>query len=367
GGLERHFVDLCTALSGRGIEVIAVADQAFADRLPQTVRHVPIRVDGPRHSPLSLARVARTIGQYEADIIHTHATKATSMFRTVRPFFLRGPLHVATVHGMKRSVNAYESADAVICVSQRVSRTIRRAAKRVIYNGIEPNGLPTDADRASARLALGVPEGRPLLMTVGRLASVKGLDVLIEAMVNVEATLAIVGDGPELRCLQEQAARLGVDDRVIFTGFRDDVPCLLPGADLAVISSRREGFPYVLVEMLQNRLPVLTTDVGDMRELLGDAMVVPTQDPAALRERLQRALEDLSGLKEKFAPHFDRARREFTCTQMAEQTLELYEQVLAKRPHRPYQTREDDPTRRDRRSAGYPLGSAAAGASGGSS
>lgn len=327
GGMEKHFVELCHALTERGVAVTAVADPTFADRLHPPVKHVPLEMTGSRFSPRRLARLVKILRAADADIIHTHATKAAAMMRLVRPFVRRGR-HIATVHGYKKNVRAYQAADAVICVSHRVGERIHHPGKHVIYNGVAPPARCDPAARQTIRRELGIGDEEPMLLAIGRLAPVKGFDVLLQAMVGVEATLVIVGDGPKASRLQRQAKQVGVSDRVIFAGYRDDVHRFTAAADLAVISSRREGFAYVLIEMLQAGLPVISTDVGDMRQVLGDDVTVPVEDPAALHARLAAALEDLPGLRERFEPTIARARREFTLDHMAAATIDLYQQML---------------------------------------
>jgi len=138
------------------------------------------------------------------------------------------------------------------------------------------------------------------IVVVGRLAPIKRLDVFVEAMALVRLRLprvaaTLVGDGPERRRLEEEARRFRVDDRLRFVGFHRDVGPWLAAARLCVMSSDSEGVPLALVEAMMSGLPVVATDVGDVRDLVEDGVsgfLVPRRDPAALADRIVEVLED---------------------------------------------------------------------------
>ncbi|MFL6202854.1 MAG: glycosyltransferase, partial [Thermoanaerobaculia bacterium] len=159
---------------------------------------------------------------------------------------------------------------------------------RVIENGIDPV-LFRPLDRVEARRSLGLPEGGPLLVSVGTLAPRKGFHLVMEAMAGLRPDLrfAIVGGAgaegameSELRAL---AARLGIGNRVIFAGprGRSELAAWYSAADLFVLASGHEGCPNVVIEALACGTPVVATPVGNVPELLeGVGIVVERQVPA---------------------------------------------------------------------------------------
>lgn len=152
-----------------------------------------------------------------------------------------------------------------------------------------PNGVDTDryspgVDR-QWRSAHGIPDDAVLCGTVGRLRPEKNLDLLLRAFAQANEPrcwLAIAGDGPDLPSLARQAGALGVSERVIFAGnLLNPVP-FYRNLDLFVMSSVTEQMPVALLEAMSCGLPVLATDVGDIREMLREsstpATLVPSQN-----------------------------------------------------------------------------------------
>lgn len=153
---------------------------------------------------------------------------------------------------------------------------------------------------AAARRSLGAGEGDLLVLAAGRLHEQKRFDVLLEAFAAVRkrvpaARLAIVGTGNLRAELESRARDLGVADRVLFAGFRADMPAVFAAADLFAISSDDEGLPMVAIEAMAAGLPVVATEVGSVGDLVEDGesgLLVPRRDPAALAGALEEVLAD---------------------------------------------------------------------------
>src|SRR5205814_7280998 len=144
------------------------------------------------------------------------------------------------------------------------------ASYHVVPSAVDLAQLPvaTDRDRERARARLGLPAG-PLVVCVGRLSRQKAQDVLLEAWPRVasavpDATVALVGDGPE-----EPALRARNAPNVLFAGWRDDVPDWLAAADVVAIPSRWEGLPLVVLEAMARGRSVVSADADGMAESLG--------------------------------------------------------------------------------------------------
>ncbi|PIV75441.1 MAG: colanic acid biosynthesis glycosyltransferase WcaL [Rhodobacteraceae bacterium CG17_big_fil_post_rev_8_21_14_2_50_65_11] len=161
---------------------------------------------------------------------------------------------------------------------------------KIVHCGVEP-----------ARYTAGDRDGTRLVF-VGRLASVKGIAVLLEAFVDVLAarpdlTLTLVGDGPERAALEAEAARLGVAGTVRFAGYQSqaEVADLLASHDALVLPSFAEGVPVVLMEALAAGLPVIATAVGGVGELVKDGetgCLIAPGDAAALCDAILRMFGD---------------------------------------------------------------------------
>lgn len=144
------------------------------------------------------------------------------------------------------------------------------------------------------------PKPGKKLLFVGRLAGVKGVPVLLEALTTLrdlhpDLRLTLVGDGPERAVLEAKAQVLGVADLVDFVGYKsqDEVAEHLAQSDIFVLPSFAEGLPVVLMEALASRVPVVTTRIAGVAELVEDGVngyLVPPGDVASLTDRLEQLL-----------------------------------------------------------------------------
>jgi glycosyltransferase involved in cell wall biosynthesis len=168
---------------------------------------------------------------------------------------------------------------------------------RVVYNGVDASRF-FPGSKHEARKKLGVTEDNPVLLWVGSLVPVKGLDVLMLALQRVSQLgqgfrCYLVGDGPCRRLLVNQIGQLGLTDRVSLVGPRPhrDLPDWFRAADVFVLPSRSEGVPNVLLEAMACGVPFVATDVGGVAEVADSAsgpLVEP--NPEALANALTRVL-----------------------------------------------------------------------------
>jgi rhamnosyl/mannosyltransferase len=175
-----------------------------------------------------------------------------------------------------------------------------------------------------------------VVLFVGRLRAYKGLPHLLEALVHVDANLALVGDGPERRRLQRLTRRLGLSDRVHFTGHLPDaaLPAAYQAADLFVLPSHlpSEAFGLVMVEAMASGLPVVCTELGTGTSVVvrhgQTGLVVPPADPAALADALRHLLADDALRRRLGRAGLQRARDEFAADVYVQRTLDAYADVL---------------------------------------
>jgi glycosyltransferase involved in cell wall biosynthesis len=237
---------------------------------------------------------------------------------------------IATVHGIKKRVNLFRHFDHVIAVSEAVKKQVLSDYRA----RIDSSKVSVILNGVVRRLGSGPRESvgthvPPVVLAVGRLAPVKGFDVLIEAWASVkDARLQIAGDGPDRESLEALIRKHNLQERVILLGQRTDVPELLAQSDLMVISSRREGMPLVLAEALHAECPVVSTAVGGMVGFLPESVLTRSEDPKALAERINEALSDLPGYSEHLEPLYRFARTEMTVEAMARKTADVYQQVI---------------------------------------
>ncbi|WP_435750920.1 glycosyltransferase [Thauera sp. AutoDN2] len=325
GGLEKHVVELANGLmrhKKEGVQVCVIADPMYGVRFAQDITFMPFVFSGSRRNPIALFQLWRTIRQTRPNLVHAHGNKAASMIGSLLPLL---KVHsVATLHSRKKNVRMFRAFERVIAVSKVSTLNLEHPGIRIVYNGIAPSD---DHSQASDGAWHNAPRGKRVI-AVGRLVPVKGFDILIEAWSKIDAYLLILGEGFERPRLESLIADRGLTDRVRLAGHQHDVLPYVRSADLMVISSRYEGCPYVLIEALQQNLPVASTRVGVMPELLPAQALYDVEDPSALASTIQYALTDLDAFKTTFEAAFTHASTQLTLDNMLERTLSIYKELF---------------------------------------
>ena len=235
-------------------------------------------------------------------------------------------------------------ADRITCVSQKVAdfaiREIKIPQEKII---IIPNGISMDQyshirSLSEERISLGLPEGL-LIGTVSRAHPIKGLAILLDAFAMLlidrpQVHLVLVGSGPQLHELQQQANKLGLEGHVIFLGERRDIPSILAAIDIFVLPSLFEGMPNAVLEAMASGLPVVATSVGGTPEVIMDGvtgLLVPPGNPTALTNAMVRLLEDPGLRSEMGQAAYMRVKQYYTQEQMVQKTELLYQDLMALR------------------------------------
>jgi glycosyltransferase involved in cell wall biosynthesis len=182
---------------------------------------------------------------------------------------------------------------------------------------------------------------RPIVLFVGRLVPYKGVDILLQAVKELDAVALIVGDGPMRSGLEALAQQLGISDRVRFLGSVADaeLAALYRACNVFVLPSvtRQEAFGVVQLEAMAAGRPVVSTDVGTgvgwVNRHGETGYVVPPRDPVALREGIRRVLADPELQKSMGDAAMRRAGSVFSIERMIDGTLALYRDVMATAGH----------------------------------
>lgn len=205
-------------------------------------------------------------------------------------------------------VRALQANDAVITVGRQLADAVEAlgipAGKvHVVYQGVD-DALFSPGSSMEARRRLGIPERGKVLVSIGSLIPVKGIDVLLEAMARLvvrepDVRLYLVGDGTGRRDLEKLTTKLGLERTVRFVGRVDQagLPDWYRAADLSVLASRSEGVPNVLRESLACGIPFVATRVGGVSEIAAgtDCRLVPADDPGALADAIAASLAEPRG------------------------------------------------------------------------
>lgn len=362
GGLFRHVRDLVPAQQALGIEVGVVCDSNAADgltreRLAALEPHlslglhlIPMRRAvgiGDAAAYRSVLDVAERCG---ADILHGHGAKggayarlaASAMRRRGRAAacfytphggslnYASGSLQGRIFHKLERHLEKlttgiiFESA-----WSARMFRThigITSSAVRIVPNGL----LPADFE------AVEPEPGAADVLFVGELRDLKGIDVLLEAIASVrlrhDIKALIVGDGPDRAMMVELASALGLEGSVSFPGAMPARKAFARGRML-VVPSRKESFPYIVLEGAAAGLPLIATTVGGIPEIVegSDTPLVPIDGVAELARAIRSAIENPAEAKARASRLQARVMSRFTVERMARDIVGFYGDCAQKR------------------------------------
>lgn len=316
-----------------------------ADALGVTTLALPHPRD-PAFRPV----IADFLRDCRTDVFHVHVGSGRENFDGARAARDAGvPAVVQSQHqpwlhsSPGRRVPFFEGlqeVDHLIAVSEALSRTYDRIGVPPGQITTVPNGVGVrrhQPDRLAARCSLGLDPDQLVVMTIGRLARMKGHCDLIDATPGLVdrfpgLRVLIVGDGPLRAQSTAQIAARGVEDCVRLLGHRSDARQLLDAADVFVLPSLHEGMPLVALEAMEAALPVVATRVIGSEEVVVDqltGLLVPAHDPAALGAALTALLADPVLRARLGRAGRDRYLAEFTRRRMAEETLAVYAKVLA--------------------------------------
>jgi glycosyltransferase involved in cell wall biosynthesis len=305
-------------------------------RMPQFFRELRGERPSVFHAHLNWPMACK-FGLIAAALARIPAVVATEQLFVEYPFPLRALVYVLQ-QVIARGVDRY------IAVSHHVARRLRQTFSLsapkvcVIHNSVflAPFGrLPN----AELRAQLTRATERPIVLTLARLDKQKGHCYLLEAAARVpEAMFVLAGDGPERPALEAQARALGLSNRVIFLGYRDDVCDLLASCDVFVLPSLFEGLPLSVLEAMAAGKPVVATAIGGTDEAVVDGvtgLLVPPADSAALANAIRMVLSDPVLSQRLGAAGRARAHEQFSAEAMVRRISEIYDELLDSRkaPH----------------------------------
>ncbi len=304
-----------------------------------------------------ILRLARFLKKHRPDLVHTHGVRANLCGRSAAKLANNHPV-ITTIHSLVTKdyptnlANWFYAAvdritmpwaDYLICVSARlkdyvVKKGFPREKVEVIGNGIDlaPFEKLDEVDRKNIREEFQIRSEDKVVGTVGRLVPIKGYDVFLKAaqkmaLQNDSIRFLVVGEGPSEKELKALARRYKIEEKVIFAGYRKDIPELFKAMDVFVISSYSEGGPIVLLEAMASGVPVVSTRVGGIPEVIEDGqtgLLVPPGKEEELAEKIMKLLKQPDLRRSIQEKALKKVRQEFTTDRAVEKTQALYLRLL---------------------------------------
>lgn len=355
GGLFRHVADLVAGQIERGHRLGIIADSTqygpypesilagLKDRLVHGLTRIPISreiglsdISGTRH-------VAQRMREANADVVHGHGAKGGAFARLAAPF--HPAVRVYTLHGgsllyrpgslghifyitlekllrPRTDLFLFESAYIGDLYRRKIGEP--KALSRVVRNGVAGRDL---------ELAKPGPNATDLFF-IGELRPIKGVDVLIDAIADLKQsglplTATIVGDGASRAALEQQVQQRGLANEIKFTGAIPARQAFALGK-LAVIPSRGESMPYVVIELAAAQVPLIATNVGGIPDIFGDqaGRLLPPDDRSALAHAITDAVKNPETIRAQSLALRERIKTSFSLDHMVDEALAAYRDAI---------------------------------------
>ncbi|RJR35888.1 MAG: glycosyltransferase family 1 protein [Desulfobacteraceae bacterium] len=312
----------------------------------------PVHCSG-RLDPGIIRQLIRILRTNSIDILHCHEQK--SRFYGLFAARISGIPAVTTGHSWNRAnllQTAYEYIDAlmlrffdrVVPVSRKLECMMRRFGipnhlLEVVPNGVDPAKFRArSSDVTGLRNDLGILPTERVVGNAGRLIELKGQKYLLEAARQIvrkhpEVKFIIVGDGPLKQVLSRQAASCGIEDHVVFTGFRNDMPNIYAAIDVFTLPSLDEASPMTIFEAAAAGLPIVATKVGGIGDVITNGqngLLIEPHDVKGLCDAILYLLENESESDRMGKTAAATAQREHSIGRMVRRYEAIYEKILAR-------------------------------------
>lgn len=310
-GIEQHVNELTLNLEQESeIDVTIICNKEIASKFD--TNSIEVINNFSRRSPIGLIKLLLKIHKIKPDIIHTHGSKTTSIVNVIKKFL---PIkHVATAHGIKNKTSVYKKATKLITVSQIVKESID--ASSVVINNWYP---PIVQDKKSLN--------NDYVLAVGRLEKVKGFDLLIQSWINIKDNLIIIGSGKEYDSLINLISQHNLDTKIqiIDEMSQEDLADYYKNASMLVISSRSEGGPRVALEALYQEIPVISTNVGHMAEILPKELLAEPDNLESLKDLIEAYVGNENYSQDSI---YEYIKQEFSGISQSKKILNIYRELF---------------------------------------
>jgi len=357
GGAKTAVFTLLSALNEEiEVNVICFMEGVFYNEIQDMPIPSMLMKQKYRNDLTIIKPLAKHIRKERYDIVHAHGARANFICMFLKPF-VKIPI-ITTVHSDYKldftdslykkyfytalNAIALRTVDYYIGISNNfrnmlIERGFDENRVFAVYNTIdfEQEIICDSKENFLARYGIDA-KGKKLVGIIGRLDYVKGHDIFLNAAAEVlkkrdDIIFLMAGEGFEKPNLEKQAAKLGISDKIVFTGFIEDIFSFINAIDINVCSSRSESFPYMLLEGALMKKPTASTAVGGIPDLITDdetGLLSPPGDYAELAENILRYVENPHLGETHGEALYKYAKSNFSRESMKRRHVEIYNTVL---------------------------------------
>ena len=291
---------------------------------------------------LALRKVNPDIVHAQSTMIALPAFSAKKLLRKPYVVWGRGSdIYLPWLFRSQISKLVLRNTDAAVALTNDMKREVQKICHKevsVIPNGIDLSGFK-NLSREDARTKLQIKQDEKIVLFVGTLRPVKGLKYLIQAMgiitkQDAGVKLLLIGDGEEREYLENLAKQLDLKEEVIFAGKvpNEEVPQYTAASDLFVLPSLSEGFPVTVLEAMASGLPIVTTNVKGLPEIVKEGengFLVEPRNPEQIAEKVLLLLGN-DELRERISENNREKAKRYSWANVVERLEQVYLEVLNK-------------------------------------
>lgn len=357
GGAQKYAYELASGIKDEA-EVVVCGGKDTAGEMTRklqaaNIRFIPlknlVRNVNPVKDLIEPWEIKKLIEKEKPDIVHLNSSKA-SIVGTIGAFLSRHKAKVVyTCHGwvFNEALNpgirilylilekiTGRLKDLVICLSDKDMSAAKKfgiaSGHRLvkIHNGIAAIAF---LEKSEARTILNLGQDEFIIGSIGNFYKNKGFDMLIEAAASISRPVkfAIIGDGELKSELAAKIKEKGLEDKFLLLGKIENASRFLKAFDIYACSSIKEGFPYTILEAMSAGLPIASTDVGGISEVIKESNGILCQvDATSISDALQRLMDDPQLRSDMSGKNVADASENFSLEKSLRNTLEAYDRLL---------------------------------------
>lgn len=292
-------------------------------------------------------QVAKICRHHQIDLIHMHSGKS-HMIGVMSHYFNNSPMLIlsrrvdfpvrnSTISKWKYN---HPSIKKIICVSNAIEEILRSSLKKpeicsTIHSGIDLNRFRNIVESKNLKLEFGVANNHWLVGNTSALADHKDYFTFVDVAKLADAqklpiTFIIIGDGPQNKPIQQYIKKNKLNHRIILTGFKKDIPNLLPSLDLFLMTSKTEGLGTSILDAFACKVPVVATAAGGIPEMViheKTGLLSPVGNAANLLKNIQLILNSPAFTEKIKENAFQLLTNKFTKEKMAQNTYMIYQEI----------------------------------------